>query len=685
MHKKGTSISWEHSSLNAEADTVVLIIHGMNCSALTISGLVKKVQKKLPTSELLVPSIPLKWASFVDLAEISQSIAHHLSATIQGRPIQSLIISGHSAGGALAQSVCLDLQKEDIDLDNISMRLVLIAPMTRGWEINHHLPLLDKLMWVLGLQVSKLLRILERGRAFLFRRKRRPMWILQLQRGSQFLVGMRLQWLEAREKGEASFIQSLETYVILGSVDEIISWRDMVDEVISGENVRYLQVPYSNHAEIIQVDPLPGSKPAEEQRCRDRAEWICGAMAGEDVEAMEPWDNPPHPANRMVERVVFVIHGIRDEGHWTQKIAARARKYFVPSTEGGQIAVETSSYGFFSMLEFLNPVARQKKIHWLMDEYVEARRRYPNPDCKFSFIGHSNGTYLLAQALKDYPEVKFERVAFAGSVVTSQFEWNLLIPDQVQHVLNFTGRKDWVVSLFPRAAEIFPPLSLIVGKNLGGAGVLSFEKCKAVTTKGFLDGGHGVAIQEENWDNLAKFAVSKNDPPTEPDFGEPLPEKAQWWYRRIVGKVTTPLTLLAIVAVVYGLGWLAWSNPLLFWLVPVGLGLIGLCVASIFTSRADGVSFEKRRSIQKMAVITFIVSLIMVALWLLTPLLIQASMLVVCWVTGKPCDCAPAVIDWWRNGFADLLKNYSREILGAFRMASLGVFGVGLYKVLTRV
>ena len=192
--------------------------------------------------------------------------------------------------------------------------------------------------------------------------------------------------------------------------------------------------------------------------------------------------------------MVFVIHGIRDEGHWTQKIAARARRIFELENPTKKIAVETSSYGYFSMLEFLSRSARRQKIHWLMDEYVEAKRRFPK--AKFSYISHSNVTHPLAQALLDYPGVTFDRIAFAGSVVTSRFDWEpLLESKQVGHVLNFTASHDWVVARFPRLAEIIPRLRHIVGQNLGGAGVRSFRS-DTVKNNSHVIGGHSAAIAE---------------------------------------------------------------------------------------------------------------------------------------------------------------------------------------------
>ncbi len=68
---------------------------------------------------------------------------------------------------------------------------------------------------------------------------------------------------------------------------------------------------------------------------------------------------------------------------------------------------------------------RRSKVEWLMDQYTENLALYPNAD--FSFVGHSNGTYLLAKALLEYPACKFKNVVFAGSVVNKNYDWGTLV------------------------------------------------------------------------------------------------------------------------------------------------------------------------------------------------------------------------------------------------------------------
>ena len=126
-------------------------------------------------------------------------------------------------------------------------------------------------------------------------------------------------------------------------------------------------------------------------------------------------DTLPDEPDQTIKHVAFVVHGIRDDGYWTRKIAQKIQER--ASSGGAEPAkwrCETSSYGYFAMLPFVMPWVRRQKVEWLMDKYVDVKARFPNSE--FSYIGHSNGTYLVARALEDYPAARFRNVLFAGAL-----------------------------------------------------------------------------------------------------------------------------------------------------------------------------------------------------------------------------------------------------------------------------
>jgi hypothetical protein len=71
------------------------------------------------------------------------------------------------------------------------------------------------------------------------------------------------------------------------------------------------------------------------------------------------------------------------------------------------------------MLEFAIPWLREKKIRWFQDQYSSLLARYPR--ARFSFIGHSNGTYMLGHSLKRVPGMVFDRVTLVGSVLPREY------------------------------------------------------------------------------------------------------------------------------------------------------------------------------------------------------------------------------------------------------------------------
>ncbi len=613
---------WETMGDNKSND-LVLLLHGMDCGPQTVGNLANSVlnvwrSKKASSCFILIPHLPFHWKDSADLKKLSEEIVKHLNTLLLSKSINSFTIIGHSAGGVLAQSIFM-ISRNNGELGKIlpaNIRLVLISPLNQGWEISHHLPLSKKISWSAGKILIPLLSILEYIRAKCASRERRPLWIMQLQRGSPFLTWLRLQWLESKHTAP-TVVQ------LLGSIDEIVSWRDMVD-MVSGERFLYLNVPHSDHVTILNFDESTGLG----QRRREIFEQSLTIEADEQEQTIQPWDVSLPPIEPQVERVVFVIHGIRDEGHWTQKIGLNARKIFVSENIGtkSEIAIITSSYGYFSMLEFLKYGKRMEKIHWLTNKYVEARRRYPN--AKFSYIAHSNGTYLLAHALENYPDMNFERVIFAGSVVSFKYNWQKIVErykrqqqntnDENQlgemRVLNFTATFDWVVGLLPMIADIFP-LNWLFGPNLGGAGVIPF-KSQDVEGGDSKIGSHSAAIQEDNWEFLAKFAVidgpspeiKKDDSTFRDDRTFPFTEPAIYFICPLV-------ILLLLTIILFYLPYLAWTNLYLFWGVPIILLFVSGITVALLESSLAHLPIDERLKKRRHTKIILLITIAAILVW----------------------------------------------------------------------
>ena len=188
-----------------------------------------------------------------------------------------------------------------------------------------------------------------------------------------------------------------------------------------------------------------------------------------------------------------------------------------------------------------------------MDRYTEVVARYPN--ATVSYIGHSNGTYLLAKALELYPSCRFDKVVFAGSVVSRTYPWSQYTTakppndrPRVNYVLNIVATADWVVAFFPKLFQF------LGGRDLGSAGHDGFalaEHTPNVLQLTYVKGGHGAAVEEDAWQTIANFIV--NDPS---DAKPALPQPRKWrnWIVLLLG-LFPPLIWLALVALLVAI-WL---------------------------------------------------------------------------------------------------------------------------------
>ena len=137
--------------------------------------------------------------------------------------------------------------------------------------------------------------------------------------------------------------------------------------------------------------------------------------------------------------IVITLHGIRTHAPWQRRLDTElANAGFLPVS---------ISYGYFLALRLLLPNARRRKVDWFRDEYASIKERYPGAD--ISIIAHSFGTYLVANAMRIYPQVAFDSVIFCGAIVEPTFPWEEVASNgQVKRSLNEHGGQDiWTASV----------------------------------------------------------------------------------------------------------------------------------------------------------------------------------------------------------------------------------------------
>ncbi len=562
--------------VHGNSTKLVVILHAYTSSPSKMSHVRDVVFQEIPNADIFIPKLPTAIFSLASPIDIVLSLLSAIDRLWEERQkrqdknvYENIIIIGHSLGGLLARKIYVyacgesrehlfepEVKQKDARVWASKVeRIILLAGMNRGWEISHHMSISNAIMWTIGVAIGNFILLISKNLPLIF----------HIRRGSPFLTNLRIQWLAMKQAISTKDLDNALVIQLLGSVDDIVSPDDNVD-LVSGEDFYYLDVPMSGHANVIEID---GTKAGQERKkvfdlalTAPSTELTQHSTAPEDSRDLSSFIKRPD-----VQNVVFVIHGIRDLGYWTRKIARRIQKK--GKDRNITIESETSTYGYFSLFSFLLPWKRREKVAWLMDQYSEALAIYPNAE--FSFVGHSHGTYLLAKALQDYPSCRFKNVVFAGSVVRTDYNWSEHIDKgQVKAILNYVATKDYVVAIFPKAFQI---LGL---QDLGSAGHDGFNGSNSVSNVRFIEGDHGAALNELNWDSIAAFIID-----SEPNF---LPSQLIRKRSNIVillGAISPLIWLLILLLLIwvgqlilFNTGWAEWQKTVIFLIYIWGIAQI---------------------------------------------------------------------------------------------------------------
>jgi pimeloyl-ACP methyl ester carboxylesterase len=505
--------------LNGNSSELVVVLHAFTKGPKDMASVIMSIKEVLPNADVYLPELPFGLLSTSSIGDVAKQVLYSIDRLYEkrnkredGKEYESIYFVGHSMGALLARKVyvsacgeydeapfeeTLRREKSRVWAGKVK-RVILLAGMNRGWQLSHHLSITTAVRFWLGTLLGNL-------QTLLFTRPT----IFQIRRGAPFITQLRIQWLTMRSKADEHKRGKALTIQLLGSIDDIVSPEDNID-LVTGSDFYYLDVEKSGHANIIEMnDKVTGQyrKAALQNALTKSIEWLGGngVMPTDSLEKIDP----------DVTDVLFVIHGIRDEGFWTQKLARRVKRFAensdndvtAASQQGKRVfATETSSYGYFPILPFILPSRRREKVEWLMDKYVEAMSLYPNAK-RFHYVGHSNGTYLLAKSLEEYPCCRFDRIVFAGSVVRRKYDWKKIVErKQANQILNYVATGDWVVALFPNGLQ---PWKIF---DLGSAGHTGFlSTINELTNSCFVRGGHSAALNEDNWDDIAAFIVHGKD------------------------------------------------------------------------------------------------------------------------------------------------------------------------------
>jgi len=496
----------EDSENQPGATELFVLAHAYSGGASSMEGIRKTVREIKPQAHIMSLDYNRHAFSNGDAFRIAELLDDKLEAVQQERHYSSIVLVGHSMGALLVRKAyvygCGKVEDAPRNREARAAtreprrwvkqveRFVLLAGMNRGWNADERPKEMPFSVWLGILCGMMLCKGTNTG-----------LFLRQAIKGQPFVSNLRLQWLEVAHHADQLGIRRPTVIQLLGDSDLVVSSEDSRDVTVARDFI-WVTVENTDHRGLIRVGEV--GVPAQRKRQIQQA-------FGDDEalrrlkESNSKLDQTEDPA---VTTVAFVLHGIRDMGAWTSQFENPLQEAFKKVCGPGEVLhVHRASYGYFAMGPFLLWADRQKHVRWFMDQVTELTAQFPNLR-QIHFIGHSNGTYVLASALAKYKTLKVGNVALAGSVIRRDFAWSQFV-GRVGKVRNYVGSRDLVVGLFPRLFEI-APFDLFNG-DLGSAGFNGFTDGSVLSLQTeYVRGGHGGALVQENVPSIVDFIVNGN-------------------------------------------------------------------------------------------------------------------------------------------------------------------------------
>lgn len=165
---------------------------------------------------------------------------------------------------------------------------------------------------------------------------------------------------------------------------------------------------------------------------------------------------------------VIAVHGLRSHGEW-HKILGK-----LLSARG--IPFVSHPLGRLPIYAPLLPVGHRARIDAFYDAFQalcksrEYRIDLSDPQKRPSVVAHSYGTYIVANALLKYADLRLDKLILVGSALPIRFDWSpILMRDQVSCVLHEIGQRDQIIKI----AALLERLGL-VSISIGGSGAEGF-------------------------------------------------------------------------------------------------------------------------------------------------------------------------------------------------------------------
>jgi hypothetical protein len=134
--------------------------------------------------------------------------------------------------------------------------------------------------------------------------------------------------------------------------------------------------------------------------------------------------------------LVFALHGFNTRGEWKNRLGLLLTK----ATDGRRFLYFPWDYGVFRF-KILSPFSRRHRVDRFQKVYNDVLAACENPRPEVCAVAHSFGTYIVAHALRRFPEVAFDRVLFVGAALPRRFEWQPVL-HRVGRLLNLVCGSD---------------------------------------------------------------------------------------------------------------------------------------------------------------------------------------------------------------------------------------------------
>jgi pimeloyl-ACP methyl ester carboxylesterase len=180
-----------------------------------------------------------------------------------------------------------------------------------------------------------------------------------------------------------------------------------------------------------------------------------------------------------MSQVVITVHGANTIGDWQMKahpVFSGIHDFFY----------HPYHYGHFWLYKAASTTDRRAALERFYRHYRDVRRQHDN--IVPSMIAHSFGTYLVSEALDQYPLFEIDRLILCGSIIRRDFDWRFR---SVRYVRHDIAERDWVAKTFRGMSWAIP--------GTGSSGSDGFTgSCRSLEERRFAKYGHSTVINSED-------------------------------------------------------------------------------------------------------------------------------------------------------------------------------------------